>query len=129
MFWEKYFTGELKLFQAVNMKICGRSNVRKHRDIKGSYKYVTLYIWLKFDSLDKMKIKSSESKDNMLRTVKGLITSLSFKDKVRPNNYKKSRYYIGNVRKKYLSNIIRDFEKLPYESYEKKSHKHKRTDS
>ena len=36
----------------------------KYRDIKGSDKYVTLDISLKFDSLEKMKIKSSESKDN-----------------------------------------------------------------
>ena len=51
-------------FLAVKIKNCGRPNVRKHRDIKGSYKYVTLYISLKFDSLDKMKIISSDSKDN-----------------------------------------------------------------
>ena len=29
-FWEKKFTGEEK-FTAVNMKKCGRLNVRKHR--------------------------------------------------------------------------------------------------
>ena len=58
------------------MKICGRRNVRKHRDIKGSDKYVTLETMLKFDSLDKMKITSSESKDNLVRSLKGLITSL-----------------------------------------------------
>ena len=61
-FWEKKITGEEKLFSAVNMKSCGRRNVRKHRDIKGSGKYVTLDISLKFDSLDKMKVTSSESK-------------------------------------------------------------------
>ena len=111
------------------MKNCGRSNVGKHRDIKGSYKYVTLDISLKFDSLDKMKVTSSESKDNMVRPLKGLITSIGFKDKVQPHNYKKSRYSIRNARKKYLSNIIREFEKLPYKSYEKKSPKHEPTDS
>ena len=41
-FWEENFTvGD---FSAVNMKNCGRLNVRKNREIKGSYKYVTLYI-------------------------------------------------------------------------------------
>ena len=55
------FTGEEKLFSAVNMKNCGRRNVIKHREIKGSDKYVTLDISLKFDSSDKMKITSSES--------------------------------------------------------------------
>ena len=61
-FWEKHFTGEEKLFSAVNMKNCGRHNVKKHKDIKGSDKYVTLDISLKIDCLNKMKITSSESK-------------------------------------------------------------------
>ena len=43
-FWEEKFTGEEKLFSDVNMKNCGRHNVRKHREIKGSDKYVTLDI-------------------------------------------------------------------------------------
>ena len=51
MFWEENFTGEEKLFSAVNMKNGGRHNVRKYREIKGSDKYVTLDISLKFDSL------------------------------------------------------------------------------
>ena len=55
---------------------------------------------------------------------KGLITSLGIKAKVRPHKYKKERYAIGNVSKKDLSKIIREFEKLPYEIYEKKRTKH-----
>ena len=47
-------------FTALNMKNCVRHNVRKHIEIKGSDKYVTLDISLKFDSLDKMRITSSE---------------------------------------------------------------------
>ena len=38
-------------------------------------------------------------------------------------------YAILNVSKKDLSKIIREFEKLPYESYEKKRPKHEPTDS
>ena len=64
-FWEEKFTGDEKLFSAVNMKNCGRRNVSKHREIRGSYRYVTLDISLKFDSLDKMKITSSESKEKL----------------------------------------------------------------
>ena len=56
-FWEEKFT--LGEFTAANMKNCGRRNIRKHREIKGSDKYVTLDISLKFDSLDKIKIISS----------------------------------------------------------------------
>ena len=62
MFWEEKFTGEETLFSAVNMKNCGRRNVRKHKEIKGSDKKVTFYISLNFEKLDKMKITSSESK-------------------------------------------------------------------
>ena len=43
-FWKKKFTGKKDLFQSVNMKICGRRKVRKHKDIKGSDNYVTLDI-------------------------------------------------------------------------------------
>ena len=81
-FWEEKFT--LGEFSAVNMIFFDFCNIRKHIDIIGSDKYVTLGILLKFDSLDKMKIKSSESKDNLGRSGKGLITYLGFKAKVRP---------------------------------------------
>ena len=64
--WEGKFTGEEKFtlgeFSAVNMKKCGCRNVSKYREVKGGYKYVTLNILLKFYSLDKMRITSSESK-------------------------------------------------------------------
>ena len=43
-FWEEIFTGKKDLFQSVNMKNCGRRKVRKHKEIKVSDKYVTLYI-------------------------------------------------------------------------------------
>ena len=55
-FWEEEFTGEEKLFSVVNMKSCGRRNVRKHKEIKGIDKYITLDISLKLDNVDKMKI-------------------------------------------------------------------------
>ena len=54
--WEEKFTGEEKIFLAVEMKNCGHNNVSKHKEIKGGDKYVTLDISLKFVSLYKMKI-------------------------------------------------------------------------
>ena len=69
----------------MNMKNCGRRNVRKHRDIKCSDKYTTLDISLKFGSLDKMRIASSDPKDNLVISVEGFITSLGIKAKSRPN--------------------------------------------
>ena len=53
-FWEENFTGKKYLFQSVNMRNCGRRKVRKHKEIKGSDKIVTLDISAKFDSLNKM---------------------------------------------------------------------------
>ena len=41
-FWEEKFT--LGEFTAANIKKCGHCNVRKHREIKGNDKYVTLDI-------------------------------------------------------------------------------------
>ena len=58
-FWEEKFTGQEHFFLAVDMKNCGCRNVRKHKDIKGSDRYVTLDISSKFDTLDKMKIRSN----------------------------------------------------------------------
>ena len=94
----------------MNMKNCGRRNVSKHIEIKGSDKYATLEISLKFYSLDKMRIKYSESKVKFGRSGKGLITSLGLRAKTIPKKYKKARYAIRNVSKKDLSKIIREFE-------------------
>ena len=129
MFREEKFTGEENSFSAVNRKNCGRCNVRKHKDIKGGEKYVTLDISLRFDNLDNMKITSSDSKGKLERSGKGLITSLGFKAKARPQKYKKARYDIGNVIKKDLSKIIREFDKFDKLPYEKKRPKHEPIDS
>ena len=58
-----------------------------------------------------------------------MITSLGFKAKVRPQKYKKARYAIGNVSKKDLSKIIKEFDKFEKLPYEKKRPKHEPTDS
>ena len=68
-FWEKKITGKQDLFEPVNMKNCGRFKVRKHKEIKGSDKCVTLNIYEilniseKFDDLNNMETTSSESKE------------------------------------------------------------------
>ena len=100
------------------MRNCGKRSFRKHREIKDSDERVTLNmndimkISEKFDNLDKMETTSSESKRKLGRSGKGLVTALYLKTKVRLQGYKKSRYAIGNVSMKYLSNIIKEFEKL-----------------
>ena len=108
-FWEEKFTGKKDLFQSVNKENCGRRKVIKHKEIKGSDKISTLDISSKFDSLDKMKTTSSESKEKLEISGKGLVTALDFKTKVSSPKYKKARYAIGNVSEKDLSKIIKEF--------------------
>ena len=67
-FWKEKFAGKQDLFESVNMKNRGRRKVRKHKEIKGSDKCVTLNIYEilniseKFDDLKNMENTSSESK-------------------------------------------------------------------
>ena len=58
-----------------------------------------------------------------------MITSLCLQTNVRSKKKKKSRYSITNVSIKDISNIIKEFEKLPHKSYVQKRPKHELTDS
>ena len=110
--WEGKFTGKQDLFESLNMKNCGCRKVRKHKEIKGSDKCVTLNIFEilniseNFDSLNKIETTSSESKVELEISGKGLVTALALKTKARSKKYKKARYAIGNVSMKELSNKI-----------------------
>ena len=117
MLWGGYFT-------PVNMKNCGHLNVRKHREINNGENYISLYIYVYFGILYKMKIKSSETKYYLGRSGKGLITSMGIKTIRRSKKDKKARYAITNVSLKDISNNIKDFEKFPYEGYVWKRSKH-----
>ena len=65
------------------MKNCGRCKVRKHKDIRGSDKCFNLNISKKFDNLNKMEITFSESKVELERSGKGLVTAMALKTKAR----------------------------------------------
>ena len=88
-FWEENFTGKQYLFESVNMKKCGLCKVRKHKEIKGSDNCVTFNIYdilnisKKFDDLNKMENTSSESKVELERSGKGLVSALALKTKAR----------------------------------------------
>ena len=77
------------------MKNCDSRKVRKHKDIKGSDKCVTLNIYEilniseKFDDLNKMETTSSESNVELERSGKGLVTTLALKTKARSKNTKR----------------------------------------
>ena len=94
-FWEENFTGQQYLFQSVNMKNCSRRKVRKHKEIRGSDKCVTLNIPKNFDSLNNMETTSSESKGKLGRSGKGLVTALALKTKARSKKYKKLGMPLG----------------------------------
>ena len=132
-FWEEKLALEgtftLGKFTPTNMKNCGHFNVRKHRYIKDSDKYITLDILLKLVSLYKTRITSLEPKNYLRISGQGLFTSLGLKAKSRPNKYKKAGCTIVNFSKKDLSKIFREFEKLPYKSYEWRRPKHEPTES
>ena len=68
----------------MNMNNFCHRNVKKHREIKGSDRYVTLDILLKFGSLENMRIISSDPNNNLVRSGKRLIISLGIKAIARP---------------------------------------------
>ena len=112
-FWEVKFT-------PLNINVFGCYNVRKHREINNGEKYITLDISLNFGRMEKMKITSSEPKDYLGKSGKGLITSLGIKKITRSKRIKEARFAITNTSIKDLSNIIKEFEDLPYEGYVRK---------
>ena len=78
----------------MSIKNCGCCKVRKHKEIKGSDKCLTLNIYdilnisEKFDDLNKIETTSSESKLELERSGKGLVTVLDLKIKARSKNTK-----------------------------------------
>ena len=62
------------------MKNWGHQEGRKHKEIKGSDKIVTLNVSEKFDSLNKMKTTSSESKGKIGKIRKGVCNRSDFQD-------------------------------------------------
>ena len=80
-----------KIFQSVNMKDCGRHKVRKHKEIRGSDNFVALNVSETFDSLNKMETTSSESKEKLVRSGKGLVTALALNTKERSEKIQKGK--------------------------------------
>ena len=63
-----------------------------------------------------MRITTSEPKYYLVISGKGLITYLGINTNVR-SKFKKARYASTNVSLKDLSNIFKEFSKLPYKGY------------
>ena len=79
----------------MNMTNCGQRNFRKHKDIKGSEKCVTLNMYEilniseKFDDMDNMETTSSESKIKIEGSGKWLVAALYLKTKATSKNIKR----------------------------------------
>ena len=88
-------------FLSVNIKHYGCRKVRKHKEIKGSDKIVTLDISSKSDSLNKMETKASESKEKIGNIRKGVGYLSGFQDqsKVRKSTKRKGMPSEMSVRK------------------------------
>ena len=127
-FWEGKFTGEEKLFSAANMKNCSRQNVRKHIEINVSDKYAPWKSRWNFTVWKRWKW-NLQSQNKNVKIRKGVDYLYGSHGQSKVTKYKKARYSIRNVSKKDLSKIIREFEKLPYESYERKRPKNEPADS
>ena len=100
-FWEDKFT-------PVNMKSCGRRNVRKHRKIKNGEKYIRLDISYQIYCLDKREVTFSWTKDYMGRSGKGLNTSLNIKVK-RRNKKQNIRTVITDITNQYFRAFLREY--------------------
>ena len=87
--WEDKFT-------RVNMASGVRRNVRKHREIKNSEKYTALDIYSELDCLEKREVTSSESRDYMGRSGKGMTTSLTLRAKWPNKKQKGNEFYYLN---------------------------------
>ena len=70
------------------MTSCGRSNDRKHKDIKNGEQFIILDIYYKLDFLNKKEFTSLESRDYMGIPGKGLSPSLVLRTKI-PNKKKR----------------------------------------
>ena len=76
-----------------------------------------------------MIITYSEPKNNFGISGKDLIASLGLNAKARPKKCKKERNTIGNISNKELLKNIKEFDELPYKSYERRRPKHETADS
>ena len=106
-FWEEKFTGKEYLFLSVNMKNRGRRKVRKHKEIKGSDKYVTLDVSSKFDSLENIKITFSESKEKFGKIRKGVdyLSGFQYQRKFRKNTKRKGMPSEMSVRRTFIRSL------------------------
>ena len=128
--WKKFWEERFKLSEVapVNMKtlVATMLGNTERLTMARSTPHWT-YRW--FGSLDKMKITSLDPINYLGISGKGLITSLGLKTIVRSKKNKMSRYAINTVSIMYLSKIIKEFEKFPYEGYVNKSPKQEPTDT
>ena len=90
--------------------------------------YIILEISSKIYCMNKREFTSSESNYYMVRTGKGLTTSLSLRTKI-PNKNKKSRFAITDITKQYFSKFLNNFDRSHYLDYNIKQVNNKQTEA
>ena len=103
------------------MKICGRKNVWKHREINYGEQYVILEISSYIVFIDERGAKSSQSNDYMVRTGKGLTKYLDFRNK-RSENKQKAGFFITDITKKGFRKLLERFNNSSYLGYKSKQY-------
>ena len=89
--WEGKFTGKEHLFLSVNMKFFSRCNVRKHKEIRGSDKYVTLKEHKDIRGSDKYVTLDISSKFDSHVSVKDIFKIIKEFEKIEKLPYEKKR--------------------------------------
>ena len=111
-FWEENFTDKEDLFLCVNMKNCGRRKVRKHKEIKGSDKYVTLDIKVWQSEQDGNHIFRVKRKIGKIRKWVGYRSGFQDQSRVHKSTKRQGMPLEMSVRKTFwrLSKILRNWQ-------------------
>ena len=114
-------SSQLQTWHIMVVAILGNTNRSRVVTSMSPWKYRwNLTVWTRW----KLHVQSLKKIGNIR---KGIDYLSGFKVKINAKKKEKSRYTIISVSNKDLSKSIREFEILPYESYESKRPKHKPT--
>ena len=115
-------------FIPVNMKICGRHNVTKYRDIKNGYRYIALDISSKLDSMNKREVIYSESRDYIGRSSDGLTIFMPLSTKI-PNKKQYAMFVITRITDQYFRKLLKEIKNIPDLGYKSKQAHNKPTEA
>ena len=101
------------------MTSCQRRNVKKHREIKNGEQCIALDISLEIYCLEKREVNSSESREYMVISGKGLTTSMILRTKSK-NKKKKAGIYTTDITNQDFRKFLKEFKNSNNLGYKKK---------